>query len=81
MPSLRERPTVEEMGVVMTEAVEPIIAEYGYTRINLAGPFGDGAAYEVAGHYEGGCFILRYAKVISVSFSSGCDLPERLVTK
>lgn len=69
----------DEQWTRIRESVLPILAEYGYTRVSMDAPAGDGAVFKVAGQYEGSSFSLRYSKSIAMSFRSGCHIPEEPV--
>lgn len=60
------------------ESILPILAEYGYTRVAMDLPVGDGAAFEVAGAYEPSRFSIEYDKATAMSFSSGCHFPDNV---
>lgn len=66
----------EEQWAHIRESVLPILGDYGYTEITMDTPVADGAAFEVAGRYEGASFSLKYDQSTAMSFSSGCHFPE-----
>lgn len=66
----------DEQWTQIREAVLPILADYGYTEITMDTPTGSGAAFEVAGRFEGASFSIKYSRSTAMSFSSGCHLLE-----
>lgn len=66
----------DEQWVRIREAVLSILGDYGYTEIAMDTPVGSGAAFEVAGRFEGSSFSLHYDRATAMSFSSGCHFPE-----
>lgn len=66
----------DQQWTAIRESVLPILADYGFDRVSMDSPAGDGAVFKVAGRYEGSSFSIQYEKRTAMSFRSGCHIPE-----